>query len=623
MEVDRGDAEVGRVNARLRVKDRHRRAAATVSTAAMNVTFETRRDSPEDDEVTQRLLPSSPGSPQEMSSTRERRLRQLLRGDSLQQLLQADSFRSAQEAIRRLGHYLAYFTLIAMFILVPIALYNALNDRKGKLDQAAYNSAWIMVCGTIIISVRLVYLHLTHWYMPEVQKYVVRILWMVPIYATQSYLSLRYHHARLYIDTIRDFYEAYVIASFVYYLMALLGGQDSLVEILRNKADTNLGQHTFPLSLILQPWELGLEFALQCKHDVLQYVVFKTMSTFLIFICASVGVYGEGKFDWFSAYPYLCFFQNLSVMYALYCLVMLFHAVEAELRHPINWRPLGKFLCVKGVVFFSWWQGVVIYYLRAHGIITHLGSWTSEEVANGLTNYAICVEMIGFAIAHSYTFTYKEYLPGNLPPASSFPGAVHDVGNAEESSGVVVSAPTTTTLPTSPANRVNTYRPPATLPERMKFKDAFWSSTVPKETIQDIQRLRTGVDLARSTSDQSIQRAAAITLTDMAMRKGSNHTDEIESGNESENGTTDGVAAAPTRAAAFMLADAEAATDATTDGGRQPIEHAVDSTLTDTVPSMAAAITLTDAVAANEVDEESSSQPTSLSVATHEAPPPS
>ena len=30
----------------------------------------------------------------------------------------------------------------------------------------------------------------------------------------------------------------------------------------------------------------------------------------------------------------------------------------------------------------------------------------------------------------------------------------------------------------------------------MKFKDAFWSSTLPRETIKDIQRLHSGVDSA-------------------------------------------------------------------------------------------------------------------------------
>jgi len=408
-------------------------------------------------------------------------------------LLHQDSLVAVRQLVRRMGNYLAYVTLLTMFVLIPTVSYRALVDRK--VDIAALDSAGVMVCGTLIMSLRLVYLHLTHWYMPEVQKYVVRILWMVPIYAVQSWLSLRFHQARIYIDSVRDLYEAYVIASFVYYLIELLGGQEALVMILHQKRGSSLGEHHFPLSLILEPWELGVEFMLQCKHGVLQYVVFKIMAVVLTFIFGSMGIYGEGTFDWRVAYPYLCFMQNFSVMYALYCLVMLYSAINEELRHPVNWRPLGKFLCVKGVVFFTWWQGVVIFYLRAHGIIKNHGSWSSEDVANGLINYCIVIEMIGFAIAHSYTFTYKEYLPGSIPDDL----CQEEGENAGEETNLDGSQSTH-------RGARATYRPPATLHQPMKFKDAFWSSTLPRETIKDIQRLRSGIDSAmhNATSPGSI-----------------------------------------------------------------------------------------------------------------------
>jgi hypothetical protein len=215
-------------------------------------------------------------------------------------------------------------------------------------------------------------------------------------------------------------YEAYVISSFVYYLIELLGGQAELVRRLRLIAREDpqrarhLGDHGYFLNQVLKPWNLGVEFMLQCKHGVLQYVVVKTLATVLTFFFQWLDVYGEGEFKWNVAFPYLAFFLNISVMYALYCLVKLFHAISEDLRHPIDWHPLGKFLCVKGVVFFTWWQGVIIYYLYAHGIIGDAGSWTGEEVANGLIDYCVCIEMVAFAIAHSYTFTYTEYLPSTI-----------------------------------------------------------------------------------------------------------------------------------------------------------------------------------------------------------------
>jgi hypothetical protein len=393
---------------------------------------------------------------------------------------------------RKIGNVLLSIVLLTMVIVIPTVAYKQISKRQ--LDFAAFESAAVMVLGTVILSIRLVYLHFTHWYMPKVQKYVVRIIWMVPLYAIQSWLSLRFRDSRIYIDAARDLYEAFVISSFVYYLIELLGGQEQLVRTLRQKAQNDpalaqhLGNHGYLLNHVLEPWELGVEFMIQCKHGVLQYVVIKTIATILTFLCQSLDIYGEGQFKWNVGYPYLAFFLNISVMYALYCLVKLFHAVNDELRHPIDWHPLGKFLCVKGVVFFTWWQGVIIFYLQAHGIIADLGTWTGEEVANGLIDYCVCIEMVGFAIAHSYTFTYTEYLPSTVQQAIEDYQELQQQEEGDDEPNNI----------DNNNQNTSTYRPPDTLPRPMKFKDAFISSTLPSETIRDIRRLRNGVDQAVS-----------------------------------------------------------------------------------------------------------------------------
>lgn len=72
---------------------------------------------------------------------------------------------------------------------------------------------------------------------------------------------------------------------------------------------------------------------------------------------------------------------------------------------------MPKFLCVKGILFFSFWQSIAISTLVAVGVITKLGPYTdSEHISLGLTDTLICVEMPFFAIAHMYAFSYRDFV---------------------------------------------------------------------------------------------------------------------------------------------------------------------------------------------------------------------
>lgn len=62
------------------------------------------------------------------------------------------------------------------------------------------------------------------------------------------------------------------------------------------------------------------------------------------------GVFGEGKFEANVAYPYMIAINNLSQFIAMYHLVLFYRAHREALR-PM--KPIGKFLCIKAVVFFS------------------------------------------------------------------------------------------------------------------------------------------------------------------------------------------------------------------------------------------------------------------------------
>jgi len=77
-------------------------------------------------------------------------------------------------------------------------------------------------------------------------------------------------------------------------------------------------------------------------------------------------------------------------------------------------RPLGKFLCIKAVVFFSFFQGFAISILVSTGLI---GNWFGttdkndiKDISSSMQNFLICIEMFFAAIAHYVSFSHKAYV---------------------------------------------------------------------------------------------------------------------------------------------------------------------------------------------------------------------
>ena len=201
----------------------------------------------------------------------------------------------ASTLARRVGQLYAASSALALISVVVLLLVDAAREYRTRPDFTAFYSAAVVVICTVWMSTQQIYRQLTHWFMPDVQKFVVRILWMVPLFSIQSWCSLRFHDSRIYIDAVRDLYEAFVIQSFVYYLIELLGGEDSLIAKLRAK-DPHHSHHQSVFSLFFGSWDMGRPFMLHCKYGVLQYVVLKCICTIATVILEEFGLYGEGTY---------------------------------------------------------------------------------------------------------------------------------------------------------------------------------------------------------------------------------------------------------------------------------------------------------------------------------------
>ena len=76
---------------------------------------------------------------------------------------------------------------------------------------------------------------------------------------------------------------------------------------------------------------------------------------------------------------------------------------------------MPKFLVVKAVVFFTWWQGVLLAVLQYEGLITDTDDYSALQVETALQDFIVCCEMVLAAVAHHYFFTYKDFYDASAP----------------------------------------------------------------------------------------------------------------------------------------------------------------------------------------------------------------
>ena len=235
--------------------------------------------------------------------------------------------------------------------------------------------------------------HHKNWVHPPSQRCVVRILLMVPVYSVSAWLSLVFLQWSLYIDFVRMCYEAFVIYTFMILLTKYLGGHNGVVEWMKTKPP--LGWPS-PMCCI-RPVKPGDTFLYWLKYGTLQYTIISPIISILAMVLNFFGFYGDGDVNWGAGYVYITFIQNTTQLISLYCLVWLYVAMKNELA-PFS--PMAKFLVVKSVVFFTWWQSVGLAVLVKASILTSTAELDVGEIQVGLQDFIVCIEMFIAAAVH-------------------------------------------------------------------------------------------------------------------------------------------------------------------------------------------------------------------------------
>ncbi|KAG1674176.1 Transmembrane protein 184B [Nymphon striatum] len=277
---------------------------------------------------------------------------------------------------------------------------------------AAQGIAGAFVWTALLITCHQIYQHLRYYTNPAEQRWIVRILFIVPIYAFDSWLSLLFLHNDsyyVYFDSVRDWYEAFVIYNFLSLCYEYLGGESNIMSEIRGKPI--LSSWTY-CTCCLHGRTYTIGFLRFCKQATLQFCAVKPLMSVITLILQPFGKYSDGDWRPDSGYLYITIIYNISVSLALYGLYLFYFATRDLLT---LYEPVIKFFTIKSVIFLSFWQGVVLAVLEKAGVIASIGNDTGAgTVSAGYQNFCICIEMFFAAIALRYAFPYQVYESGCL-----------------------------------------------------------------------------------------------------------------------------------------------------------------------------------------------------------------
>ncbi|RAL37874.1 hypothetical protein DM860_000568 [Cuscuta australis] len=262
--------------------------------------------------------------------------------------------------------------------------------------------------GAIALAILHIYRHLLNYTEPIYQRYIVRIIFMVPVYALMSFLSLVLDKNAIFFNSIREIYEAWVIYNFLSLCLAWVGGPGAVVL---NLVGRFLKPNCCLMTCCFPQIPLDGRFIRRCKQGCLQFVILKPVLVGVTFVLYAKGKYEDGNFNPKQSYLYLTIIYTISYSVALYAL-LLFYVACRDLLQPFN--PVPKFIMIKSVVFLTYWQGVLVFLAAKSGFIK------DTEAAAKFQDFIICVEMLIAAVGHLYAFPYKEYAGANIGVSGGF-----------------------------------------------------------------------------------------------------------------------------------------------------------------------------------------------------------
>jgi hypothetical protein len=217
---------------------------------------------------------------------------------------------------------------------------------------------------SVLISFYLIFRHATHYLVPNQQRYIIRVLLMIPVYAMVSFLSIVYYKHAVYFQVARDCYEAFAISSFFTLMCEYVApGLHEQKKYFRSLEPVNWVWGVFFMQKCtggenhgpFRKPRSGLTWFNVVWAGIFQYCLVRVLFTIVSVVAEYFHRYCEHSLHPAFAHIWVVCFEGASVTVAMFCLVQFYIQLKDALK---SYRPALKIICIKLVIFFSFWQSV-------------------------------------------------------------------------------------------------------------------------------------------------------------------------------------------------------------------------------------------------------------------------
>ncbi|KUJ18918.1 DUF300-domain-containing protein [Mollisia scopiformis] len=239
-----------------------------------------------------------------------------------------------------------------------------------------------------VLSFYLIFRHATHYSLPKEQRHIIRIIFMIPVFAILSFLSVIWYDGAEYLKPIESAYEAFALASFFLLLCAYVQEDDNERQTFLQTSGTmkqytaaTIGSFQFPVVMI-----------------VLLVVTEITQAT---------GSYCETSNSIHFAHIWVTVLSALSTVVAISSVLRYYKALKPTIKHR---KPLSKLVGFKAIVFLNFVQTIIFSLLTSNNDLKPTNHITYNDLSIGLPNLILCLEMVIFSIAFLFIYRTQEYI---------------------------------------------------------------------------------------------------------------------------------------------------------------------------------------------------------------------